>query len=287
VTDNHPNPKSHAPTQTQNGDELFAIGLARAFGGAIIFSLPMLMTMEMWYLGFYVGPFRLALLLLVFFPLLVALSHLSGFEETFRWQDDLLDAFVAYTVGFITAGIILLLFGVIQFGMSPEEIIGKISLQAVPASIGAMLAQSQLGGNKDKTEYREKQAGYIGELFLMVIGALFLGFNVAPTEEMVLISYQMTRWHAIVLALTSLIMMHAFVYAVEFKGQAAIPAGTPLWSVFLRFTVVGYAIALLMSLYVLWTFNQLQGMSMERVIMTVIVLGFPAAVGAAAARLIL
>jgi putative integral membrane protein (TIGR02587 family) len=104
---------------------------------------------------------------------------------------------------------------------------------------------------------------------------------------MVLISYQMTRWHAIVLALTSLIMMHAFVYAVEFKGQAAIPAGTPLWSVFLRFTVVGYAIALLMSLYVLWTFNQLQGMSMERVIMTVIVLGFPAAVGAAAARLIL
>jgi putative integral membrane protein (TIGR02587 family) len=272
--------------QIRNADKQFAVGLARAFGGAIIFSLPILMTMEMWYLGFSIDSLRLALLILVFFPLLVALSHYSGFEDTSGWLDDLLDAFVAYAVGFIASAIILLLFGVIEFGMSLAEIIGKISLQAVPASIGALLAHSQFGGNKEEQQ-KEEEETYWGEIFLMMIGALFLGFNVAPTEEIVLISYQMTEWHAVVLIILSLVIMHAFVYAVEFKGQGAIPPEVSFGSVFLRFTVVGYVLALLISFYVLWTFGQIEGMAAEQILIAVLVLGFPAAVGAAAARLIL
>lgn len=272
--------------QTQSADKQFAIGLARAFGGAIIFSLPILMTMEMWYLGFYIDPLRLALLILVFFPLLVALSHYSGFEDTSGWLDEILDALVAYAVGFIASTIILSLFGVLRFGMSLDEIIGKVSLQAVPGSIGALLAHSQFGGGEKKQE-EEEEPGYWEEIFLMMVGALFLGFNVAPTEEMVLISYQMTEWHAIALIFLSLVIMHAFVYAVEFKGQGSIPPEVSAWSVFMRFTVVGYALALLISFYILWTFGQIQGMAVEQILMAVLVLGFPAAVGAAAARLIL
>jgi putative integral membrane protein (TIGR02587 family) len=273
--------------QTQQGDEHFAIGLARAFGGALIFSLPMLMTMELWHLGFYIDPLRLALLLLIFFPLLILLSHWFGFEDTVRWLDDALDAFVAYAVGFVTGGIILLLFAVIDVDMALGEIISKISVQAVPASIGAILAQSQFGRKNPRKQRQEQQAGYSSVLLLMVIGALFLSFNIAPTEEIVLISFQITRWHAIVLAIMSIMMMHAFVYAVEFRGQAVVPPHISFWSVFLRFTIVGYAVVLLVSLYILWTFNQIEDMSMEQTLMAVMVLSFPAAIGAAAARLIL
>jgi putative integral membrane protein (TIGR02587 family) len=272
--------------QARNADKQFAVGLARAFGGAIIFSLPILMTMEMWYLGFSVDPLRLALLILVFFPLLVALSRYSGFEDTSSWLDDLLDAFVAYAVGFIASVIILLLLGVLDFGASLAEIIGKVSLQAVPGSIGALLAHSQFGGNKEEQQEGEGET-YWGEMFLMMVGALFLSFNVAPTEEIVLISYQMTEWHAIALIILSLIIMHAFVYAVEFKGQGSIPPEVSFWSVFLRFTIVGYALVLLISFYMLWTFGQTEGMAVEQILRAVLVLGFPAAVGAAAARLIL
>src|SRR3546814_19401144 len=59
-------------------------GLGRAFGGALIFALPMLMTMEMWWLGFYADRFRLALLLMLNFHLLVMLSRRAGFEATRR-----------------------------------------------------------------------------------------------------------------------------------------------------------------------------------------------------------
>ena len=41
------------------------VGLARAFAGAIIFALSLLMTMEMWWLGFYMDRLRFAFFLLV------------------------------------------------------------------------------------------------------------------------------------------------------------------------------------------------------------------------------
>lgn len=278
---------SRAPTggRTRESSRTFAVELARAFGGALIFSLPMLMTMEMWWLGFYLDRFRLALLLVVNLPLLVLLSYYIGFRDSFRPQDDVVDAFVALAVGFVTSGAFLLLFSVLERGMSVDELVGKVALQVVPGSIGAMLAAGQLGVKEAEKEARGR--GYGAELVYMVVGALFLAFNLAPTDEMLLISYQFTPWHALLLALVSLLIMHAFVYAVEFQGQEAVPEGTPFWSIFLRFTVVGYAVALLVSLFVLWAFGRTEGLAVAQIMMATTVLGFPAAVGAAAARLIL
>lgn len=265
-------------------NQKFVIGVARAFGGATIFSLPLLMTMEMWYLGSYISNFRLALFLVLNIPLLIGLSHYIGFENTFNLKDDALDAFVAYAVGFTAASMALLLFAVIRPGMSLDEIVGRVAIQAVPASIGAMLAQSQFGRNRKK---KDRRKSYGDELFIMAVGALFLALNVAPTEEMILIAQQMTDWHTLALALASLIAMHAFVYSLEFSGEVPVPEGTPFWNIFVRFTLSGYAIALIISLYVLWTFGRADGLTLHQLNSAVIVLGFPAAVGASAARLIL
>jgi putative integral membrane protein (TIGR02587 family) len=264
----------------------FAIDLARAFGGAIIFALPMFMTMEMWFLGFYMDRFRLVLLALLNVPLLTALSYHAGFKETFSLKDDLIDAFVAYAVGMVAAAAVLLLLSVIDFGMPWDEVAGKVLLLAIPGSLGAALAGNQLGSQATEKK-KEQDETYAGELFLMVAGALFLSFNVAPTEEMVLIAYQMTPWHALALTFASLLLMHAFVYTVEFKGQSVLQPGTPQWSAFLRFTIVGYALVLLVSLYMLWTFGRTDGTNFAEIINTATVLTFPGAIGAAAARLIL
>ena len=263
----------------------FGIGLARAFGGAILFALPLAMTMEMWSLGFSMSPVRLALLILVLIPLLIRLSYHAGFEPTFDWKNDVVDAFVAAAVGFLTGGAILVVLGVVTPHMSLGAVIGMLSLQAVPASIGAMLAQSLLG--KTDTSALDRTTGYWDELFHMAAGALFLAFNVAPTEEILLIAFKLPTWHALALPILSLLLMHAFVYAVEFRGESDIPEGTPQWSVFVRFTVAGYAVALVISVYVLWTLGRTDGLALSEWVALSLVLGFPAAIGAAAARLIL
>ena len=271
----------------ENVDRVFGLGVARAFGGAIIFSLPMLMTMEMWWLGFYMTYWKLALLLFITIPLLIGLSYYVGFRETFQLKEDALDALVAYAVGFIAAVPILYLFSVISPAMTAGEIIGKISLQAIPGSIGALMAQSQFGENKKQEEAQKENAGYAGEIFIMMVGALFLSFNLAPTEEMLLIAYKMNTWQLLGLVIFSILIMHSFVYAMEFKGHSTPPEGISFWSVFARYTVVGYAVSLLISFYILWTFGRTDGMDLYRNISITIVLGFPAAVGAAAARLII
>jgi putative integral membrane protein (TIGR02587 family) len=274
-------------TGEKAANRAFAIGLARAFAGALIFSLPILMTMEMWWLGFSIHGFKLVLLLLLTVPLLIGLSHYMGFEDTFGLKDDALDALVALAVGFVAGALTLSIFSVIEADMSAHEILGKISIQAVPGSIGAMFAQSELGVTDAAKERKKRHAGYGGEIFIMAAGALFLAFNVAPTEEMMLIAHQMSPWHSIALVLVSILIIHAFVYTLEFQGTASIPVGTSFWSVFLRFTIVGYAIALLMSSYMLWTFGRTDGLALHQTVSILIVLGFPSAVGAAAARLIL
>jgi putative integral membrane protein (TIGR02587 family) len=275
--------KSGHGEQAQISNHSFGVDLAHDFGGAILFSFPLLMTMEMWWLGFYMDRFRLALFLALTLLMVIGLSYFEGGEETFKIE--LLDALVACAAGYTVAAIMLLLFGIIKPGMSADEIIGKISLHAVPCNIGAILARRQLGVDETKKEKRRQQ-GYGAKLFLMGVGAVFLAFQLAPTEEMVLIGHMMTGWHAAALAVVSLCVMQAFIWSIE-RRQLARAFSASFSGVFLRFTIVGYAFALLLSLYVLWTFERLDGAAAPEIVIATLVLGFPAALGASAARLIL
>ncbi len=92
------------------------------------------------------NPVRLALFVFLSIPLLAGLSYYAGFEKTVGWVENLLDAFSMYTVAVGATVIVLYLFEIIGPGMSADEITGKIAVQSVPASIGAMLSRNQLGG---------------------------------------------------------------------------------------------------------------------------------------------
>ena len=262
-------------------------GLGRVFAGAILFSLPLLMTMEMWWLGSYLERPRLLQFLIVNFIVLVGLARVSGFEKTSGWGEDIMDAFAAYSVAAVWSFIILWVIGVINAGQPFDEIVGKVALQSVPAGFGAMLASKQLGSREVGGDDAERaRASYFGQLFLMLAGALFLGFNLAPTEEMILISFQMSPMQAMILVLLSIMLLHSIVYTVGLKGQERPVGPTSFWSIFLRFTITGYAIAALVALYLLWTFGRLPNTPPTQITGMVAVLAFPGAIGAAFARLV-
>jgi len=176
--------------------------------------------------------------------------------------------------------------------MSWNDIVGKIAVQTVPASFGAVLARTQMAAQGDdedrdgKQENYERRAGYAGQLFIMTAGALFLGFNVAPTEEMILIAFKMTAFHAIALILFSILLLHAFVYALGFGGQEQLPEKMSVVGGLVTYSMAGYGIALAVSLYVLWTFGRTDGVTAGQIASMVAVMGFPSALGAASARLV-
>jgi len=264
----------------------YATALARAFGGALLFSFPLLMTMEMWSLGVAVDRMRLVVFLLLSLPMLLGLSYFAGFEPTFRLKDEVLDALAAFAVGVLLSALLLWVFGVLgQNSLFTHATLGKINLCAVPAAIGALLAGKQLGGRGPGG--REKaDAGPLGELFLMAVGATFLAFNVAPTEEMILIAYQMGPWQALLLVAASISLLHVYVYGLGFPGEERRRQAGGLLRTFVAFTAPGYGIALLISFYLLWTFGRTQGVAPHEIATMTIVLGFPASLGAATARLV-
>lgn len=269
----------------------FFTGLARGLAGALLFALPMFMTMEMWEVALYANPARLLLLCLLNLPLLFGLAYRIGFERSVDWRQAGRDGIIAYALGIVLSATILWLFGLMNSDTAFTHKVAMVAFQAVPASMGALLGRSQLGMRSDKKDQEEGEyqgeSGYFNELFMMVVGALFLAFNIAPTEEVILIGYKVSPFQTLMIVLSSIMIMHAFVYSIHFKGGHQAPEGAPWWNVFIRFTIPGYVLAFMTSTYALWTFERLDGSSISQMVTAIVVLTLPAALGAASARLVL
>lgn len=254
--------------------------LGRAFGGALLFSLPLLMTMEMWQLGMTLEPWRQLLFLLASLPVLYGLAHYAGFTSSRGGWDNLLEVAIALFVAAVTGAVLLTLTGAWELA-NLRVATGQLTLQLVPAAIGALLARKQLASNGRQDSVRK--GDYLGELFLMMAGALFLALNLAPTEEMQLVAYRIGPEATLAVMGLSMLLLHIFVFEVGFAGQEE--QETPLGAL-LHFTVPGYAICLLASMGILALLGMNDAHGMGAVMANTVVLAFPASLGAAAARLL-
>lgn len=261
------------------------VGIGRAIGGSIIFSLPIMMTMEMWWIGLYIDPIRLIILILLSLPLFYGISTMVGFRKSKTVFDNLVDVLVAYAVTFVTTGLVLIAMGVITADIHFENIFCMLLLQAVPGSLGALLARDVVGSSSLQSEALDKN--YKDDLIILATGALFLAFNLAPTEEMALISYKMTSWHTLSLVVITLFIMHAFAIASSPFSAKALTRFAVHRYVFIRITSAGYVIAIVICMLMLWIFESADDQNFHNMIKTAVVLGFPAGIGAAASRLII
>jgi putative integral membrane protein (TIGR02587 family) len=262
----------------------YAEGLGRALIGASLFALPLYMTMEMWEFGFAMDRLRLAALLVATFPVLIGLSYLAGFERAFGLVDHLLDACAAISVAAIAGALVLLLFGVIAPDQPADEWLAKVAVVTFPGAIGALLADKQM--NEHENEEGDGERSYFGRLFLMLVGALFVALNVAPTEEMTLIAFQISPWQAVIVALISVLLLHALLFGVALPGRQSRRGEGSFWSVFVRYSLAGYGVCALASFFLLWAFGRTDGVGVGELVEFVVVLSFPAVLGAGLAHFV-
>ncbi|RFU20416.1 TIGR02587 family membrane protein [Geodermatophilus marinus] len=257
------------------------VSAGRATGGALLFALPLFMTMEVWQLGLSIPRYRLALLVAATVVLVVFLSRLFGAGATgLRRRDYLADAGVALVMAALVAAVAMTVFGVVVPWTDWPGALSVVAFAALPAAVGASFARSQLGAGSRRSETE----AYGTEVLLMAAGAVVLAANIAPTEEIVLLAATAGPLLSAVVVVLSLLLMHGFVYRVGFKGQEV--EGGPLRA-FLLLTTVGYAVALAVSAYLLWTFGRFDGVDASVALARSVVLAVPASLGAAAARLVL
>lgn len=260
--------------------------VALAVAGGLVFAIPSLMTMELWALGGHIDRLRLAAFLCAALPILVGMSYFAGFRPTFHLRDDLVDAFVAYLVGVVVAIATLAGFGQLEPGGALDDQVARVTLQAIGCAFGAMLARAQFGDERDRheTEGRERRSSYRGRMFFKMVGALVLSFSLAPTEEMILIAYQIGPGQAAAVGALSLIVLHGFMVAIEAHAPSHRQHGEAGWRLFARYSLVGYALVLLVSAAVLFVFGRLDDTGPAAGLAAVVVLALPASIGAGAAR---
>lgn len=272
---------------------------ARGVAGGLLFSLPLLYTMEVWWAGFLARPPRLLLYFAAGFLLLFAYNRYSGLREDASWLEVAFEAVEEMGLGLLMSVLMLWLLGQIQAGMPLSEIVGKVVVEGVTAAIGVSVGSAQLGsiggGGKGDGDQGMKRAddspdvvGLPGQVALAACGAVLFASNVAPTEEIVMIAAEASPWKVLGLSLISLGLCALVLFYSDFRGSdRAHPDDERGWTTVVSRTFLNYAVALTASAFILWFFGRFSGASLTACLAQVVVLGVAAALGASAGRLLL
>lgn len=267
----------------------------RGIIGGLLFSLPMLYTMELWWAGFLSTPSRLLIYLFVGIFLLMVYNHYVGLRKDRSLFEGFMESLEEMGLGILLTIFILYITGRILPEMSYSEISGKIIIEAVTVAIGISVGKSQLGGDNDENEEdiledKEQKSSHhplIRSINLALCGAILVASNVAPTEEIIQIALESDTFKVLIIAVLSIAMGGAVLYHINFKGakQWVIEPDNH-WDI-LAGTLVMYAVALVSSAFMLWFFNRFDGISVYGMVAQTVVLGFPATLGASAGRLLI
>lgn len=264
---------------------------ARGIAGGLIFSLPLLYTMEVWWTGFTADPVRLVVYIGVTFVLLLGYNRFAGLRRDATWWDVMIDSVEEMGIGIVTAAVVLWLLGRIGPETGISELMGKIIVEAMTVAIGVSVGTSQLGSEEgeegDDTGMGEDEAiGFDGQITIAFCGAVLFAMNIAPTEEVLVIALEISPWQTILLVLISIAIGVGILYYIDFMGSRRFVARGGRWKVPMG-AVVMYAIALVASALMLWFFGQFDGQGIRAGIAETVVLAFVSTLGASAGRLLL
>ncbi|WP_162425715.1 TIGR02587 family membrane protein [Pontibacter pudoricolor] len=265
---------------------------ARGITGGLLFSFPLLYTMEVWWAGFSATPLQLLMLVVVTYLLLLGYNRYAGMRPGVSWRSVMIDSVEEMGIGLVLSFAVLLVLNRIQLTdmVLSSEMMGKVIIEAMVVSIGVSIGTAQLGSDIEEEDNEkleeEKRPGRLGMIVLAFCGALLIGGNVAPTEEVVMLAVEAEPVHILLMALASLLLSVVVVYFSDFKGTAAKVSDDLLF--WLTFdTCVSYLVALLASAFALWFFGRFDNVSFWTAFSQTIVLGVLSSLGASAGRLLI
>lgn len=270
--------------------------LLRAASGGFIFAVPLLYTMEMWEIGVTAALWQLLLFLGVALAMNLGLAHSrsGGFKEETDWFATIEQAVDTIAVGIIGGGLVLLVLNQIEITDPPASVLGRVLAQAVPLSIGAALASAIFGprGNRTRDDDEEDTAkkapsawgAFLTDAGATSLGAIFLAFSIAPTDEVSLLAVELTPKHQIALIGLSLLLSYMIVFVSGFSSRSQKQPGP--FQLPITETAFSYSLALVVAFGALLLFDRVElNDPAAHILALVIVLGLPASVGGAAGRL--
>ncbi|MEA5503376.1 TIGR02587 family membrane protein [Halotia wernerae UHCC 0503] len=275
--------------------------IIRGACGGFLFGIPLLYTMEVWWIGSLVKPQLMMMAITLMFTVVFLLNQTEGFRKRrYRWRnyEAAIDTVEAIAIGLACSAFILLLLRELTLETSLKEALGKIIFESVPFALGVALANQFLGeSNNSNTEIdhqpnnvtKHKQNGLdatLADLGATLIGATVIAFNIAPTDEIPMLAAAVSAPWLLAMIATSLIISYCIVFQAGFSNQQKRRQQKGIFQRPSSETIMSYLVSLLAGAFMLWffqkiTFSDPWTMWLEHTL----VLGLPATIGGAAGRL--
>ncbi len=264
----------------------------RGITGGLLFSLPMLYTMELWWAGFIANSLQLIIYFIVGMFLLMVYNHYVGIRQDHSLLEGLEESIEEMGMALILTVFILWITGRLAPNMSLNEISGKIIVEAVTVAIGISVGKSQLGSDSEENDDEEqkkrlKYPNILRSINIALCGAILIASNVAPTDEVMVIALEAQTFKLLIIALLSIGIGGSVLYYINFTGAKEAVMQPHNFGEIVAGTIIMYAVALASSAFMLWFFGRFDGLSLYGMVAETVVLGFPAALGASAGRLLI
>lgn len=275
------------------GDELREQGRG-IVGALLVVGTTYLYTMETWWWGWTLPIWYLLIYAFVGLGVVLAITRSVGFREGGNGDDGSEDGGLKKSVretvaafaelvfqSFLTAYLVLLVMGIVEIG-DPWILVARLGLlEVVPLGFGAAMANELLRG-----ETQTGRRSLTQMLGTFSIGAVFVSGGIAPTQEIELIAAHMGWGRAAMLVVLALLVAYLMLYELELRGQQGrVQSRRKLWQFGEAFLV--YAVALVVGAGMLAAFGHFDNVPLPVMVTMLVVVSFPASIGASAARVVI
>ena len=269
--------------------------LLRGASGGLLFGVPLLYTMEVWWIGSSVSVAQMLLAIVLTFAIVFLLNRTEGFRRAsdIRAQDALIDTVEALAIGILCAGLILVLLREITLATSLHEALGKLIYESMPFTLGVALANQFLSnGGRDQESgdgakpFEGALNATLSDVGSTLIGAVIIAFNIAPTDEIPMLAGAVSGFWLLGIMVASLAISYAIVFEAGFANQQKRQQQKGIFQRPLSETIASYLVSLLAATLMLAFFGKLDFADPWQLWLShSIILGLPATIGGAAGRL--
>jgi putative integral membrane protein (TIGR02587 family) len=270
--------------------------IVRGLCGGFLFGIPLLYTMEVWWIGSTASHEMMVVGLSITFVVVFFLNRTEGFRRSHRRPhpyDAIADTVEAMAIGLTCAFFLLLLLQELTLQTQLTGTLGKIIFESVPFSIGVGLTNQFLSdspseepsGSKPNSS-EEALHATLADIGATLIGAMVIAFNIAPTDEVPTLAAATSEPWLVAIALLSLLISYGIVFEAGFLNQQKRIQQKGIFQRPTSETIMSYLVSLAASAFMLWFFHRLTLTDpWELWLRYTLILGLPATVGGAAGRL--
>ncbi|MFQ4144325.1 TIGR02587 family membrane protein [Chlorogloeopsis sp. ULAP02] len=273
--------------------------IIRGACGGFLFGIPLLYTMEVWWIGSLAKPPLLMFAIALTFIIVFLLNRTEGFRKRRhgnRPYEALTDTVEAIAIGVTCSAFILLLLQELTPETPLREVLGKITFESVPFTFGVALANQLLGDTRhgnaqgQKSYPTNKKNSHLYATFsdigATVIGAIVIAFNIAPTDEIPMLAAAVPPAWLLAIMAASIVISYAIVFEAGFSDQQKRRQQQGIFQRPISETIASYLISLLAAAVMLWFFQKLTLSDPWTMWLNhTLLLGLPATIGGAAGRL--